>query len=137
MLPTVVITVQEDDRVCQELHFEQPQASCLVGRSSACAVRLPTDPAHEVVSRRHCVLDIEPPFAWVRDLGSLNGTFLNGVCIGARDPDEEPHQGRRYRLYAGDVLRVGNSLLRIDVLPGEPSDNSETIAEHACEACPV
>jgi pSer/pThr/pTyr-binding forkhead associated (FHA) protein len=137
MPPTVVLTVEETSRVCQEWRFDKPQQSCVVGRSSTCEVRLPSDLEHEAVSRRHCVLDLEPPAAWVRDLGSLNGTFLNGVCIGAREPGEEPRRGRQYRLYNGDVLRVGNTLLRFEVLPGEPSNDTEPVLEHTGEACLV
>jgi serine/threonine-protein kinase len=135
MPPTVVLTVQDGDDVCKELHFEGSPVSCMVGRSSDCQVRLPSDEVHDGVSRRHCLLDVEPPFAWVRDLGSLNGTYLNGVCIGARE-SAEAVRGRRYRLYPGDVIRVGTTLLRFDVVA--ESAGAAAVQEPAtCEACPV
>jgi serine/threonine protein kinase len=54
--------------------------SVLIGRRRDCAILLPDD--H--VSRHHCEIEIDPPFARARDLGSLNGTWLNGALIGRR-----------------------------------------------------
>jgi serine/threonine-protein kinase len=47
-----------------------------VGRASDCLIRLPSDLEYCIVSRHHCLLDIAPPEVRVRDLGSLNGTFV-------------------------------------------------------------
>jgi pSer/pThr/pTyr-binding forkhead associated (FHA) protein len=115
MQPTVVITVQEGDRISQEVRIRR-KASCTVGRSSDCEVRLPCDNAHFRISRRHCVLDVDPPVAWVRDLGSLNGTYVNGRCIGQRGSTDTLPGGQRCRLSPGDVIRLGSTLLRYDVL---------------------
>jgi two-component system, NtrC family, response regulator HydG len=49
----------------------------LVGQSVACALRL-TDPH---VSRRHVAVDVGPAGLLVSDLGSLNGTRVNGLRI--------------------------------------------------------
>ncbi|MDR1029133.1 MAG: protein kinase [Clostridiales Family XIII bacterium] len=57
------------------------------GRRNDCAVMLPDSR----VSRRHCALDISPPYVLVRDLSSLNGTWLNGTLIGGRN--KEPNAG--------------------------------------------
>lgn len=51
----------------------------LVGQSVACALRL-TDPH---VSRRHIAVDAGPGGLQVTDLGSLNGTRVNGLRIDA------------------------------------------------------
>jgi predicted component of type VI protein secretion system len=48
-----------------------------VGRSRDCSLRLPD----ETVSR-HCRLDLDTQGASVQDLGSLNGTFVNGQLVG-------------------------------------------------------
>jgi pSer/pThr/pTyr-binding forkhead associated (FHA) protein len=40
---------------------------------------------------------------WVEDLGSTNGTFVNGSKIEART-----------RLRSGDVLRIGQTELRVE-----------------------
>ncbi|MBL8684963.1 MAG: sigma 54-dependent Fis family transcriptional regulator [Myxococcales bacterium] len=52
--------------------------------SSASADLVVIDPA---VSRLHCELEPRPDGVWIRDLGSRNGTFVNGVMVtGARLP---------------------------------------------------
>lgn len=64
----------------------------LIGRGEDCHLR----PRSDSVSRRHCVLTIEESRVLVRDLGSRNGTAVNGETI----------TGDRV-LASGDLLRVG------------------------------
>jgi pSer/pThr/pTyr-binding forkhead associated (FHA) protein len=40
------------------------------------------------ISRYHCLLDINSPDIRVRDLGSLNGTIVNGKKIGQRQRNQ-------------------------------------------------
>jgi hypothetical protein len=47
---------------------------CVVGRHPDCDRRL----HNPVVSRRHCAFWLRDGRAWVKDLGSRNGTGLNG-----------------------------------------------------------
>ncbi len=46
----------------------------IVGRQQGCGLRIPSGE----VSRRHCVLCIQDGYLTVEDLGSANGTFVNG-----------------------------------------------------------
>lgn len=55
------------------------------------------------VSRRHAAFDYDPKGWVVEDLGSTNGTEVNGERV------------TRCRLYTGDRLRVGNTLLEVRV----------------------
>jgi pSer/pThr/pTyr-binding forkhead associated (FHA) protein len=93
---------------------------CSIGRASDCTIRLPNDYLNWTVSRHHCLLEIDPPLVRVSDLGSLNGTFVNGEPIGHRDPraraDEfllpsEP----AHALEDGDELRVGENVFEVGV----------------------
>ena len=70
----------------------------LIGRADECDVR----PLGEEVSRRHCLLETEGDGLGVKDLGSRNGTYVNGVRI------EELVQ-----LHDGDIVRVGPLELRV------------------------
>ncbi|WP_437516771.1 FHA domain-containing protein [Sorangium sp. So ce1099] len=70
-------------------------AHCLVGRSSACALRL-DDP---LASAEHARLSFASGAWSVRDLGSRNGTWLN---------DERLDPGTTRPLSAGDRLAFGN-----------------------------
>ena len=46
----------------------------LIGRAAECQLRL----SSLNVSRRHCLLRVSPTEAWVTDLHSSNGTYVNG-----------------------------------------------------------
>lgn len=76
----------------------------LIGRQDDCQIRI----AAASVSRHHCEVVAGGSGVRVRDLGSSNGTFVNGQKV----DDAE--------LAAGDVLEIGTMLfvVRID---GEPA----------------
>lgn len=89
----------------------------LFGRADDCHARLPDDP---LVSRHHFLLEVHPPNARLRDLGSLNGTYVNDTRYGGRDEGETPEQAaaRRYpeiNLKAGDRIEVGDTLFTLQV----------------------
>jgi len=50
---------------------------CIIGRGKGSTVTLP----HPLVSRQHCELFEADGQLWVRDLGSLNGTYVNNEKI--------------------------------------------------------
>jgi pSer/pThr/pTyr-binding forkhead associated (FHA) protein len=61
-------------------------AEVFIGRSSACAIPL-RSVADTVVSKRHAVVTFDKNgAATIRDLGSRNGTFLNGKPVRAPTP---------------------------------------------------
>jgi len=75
-----------------------------VGRGAESAVRLDA----RNVSRRHARLTLENGTAFVEDLGSRNGTLVNG----------QPLRGRR-KLRGGDVLQVADEVLCIEDGPAQ------------------
>lgn len=84
--------------------------SLVLGKAKDCTVRFDDD----TVSRYHCYIDINPPMVVVRDLGSLNGTYLNDEKIGQRDPSLSPEEARQleytaFQMKSGDSLRLGKS----------------------------
>lgn len=70
----------------------------LIGRAEQCDVR----PLSEEVSRRHCAITVGPAEVWVEDLGSRNGTLVNGVKI-----------TERTKVVDGDIVKVGSLELRV------------------------
>lgn len=72
-------------------------ASLLIGRSSACQLVL----ADDTVSRRHAELRVEEDCWVLRDLGSSNGTWVNGRRV--IEAEVRP----------GDVVQLGASALRL------------------------
>ena len=105
---------------------------CLVGRAGDCSLQLPNDFIHLDVSRHHCLLDVDPPHVRVRDLGSRNGTFLNGRRVQpAAVPDAEGPApfDPRFALEDGDVLNLGGTIFRV-VIP-TPTDGPTPVLERA------
>lgn len=79
----VTLTITQGKLKGNVFTFEE-RKTCMVGRSTECDLQLPDDEAHRKTGRHHCLFDINPPDIRVRDLGSLNGTFVNGKRIGQR-----------------------------------------------------
>src|SRR5215208_364201 len=72
----------------------------LIGRSEAAHLCLPED---RYFSRNHCLLEIAPPRCFLRDLGSLNGTYVNGQKV------QEAY------LRNGDQVQGGQTVLAVEV----------------------
>ena len=89
----------------------------IFGRDPSCHMCLPNDP---MVSRHHFILEVNPPDACIRDLGSMNGTFVDGTKHGGREGNETPEEGakRKYpevNLNNGDSITVGETRLKVCV----------------------
>ena len=81
----------------------------LLGTSPVCTVQL-TDPE---ISRRHAALAITATHVQFIDLGSTNGTTINGVAV------------KEVSLYGGEAIRMGSSLLSIQRGAAKPWDFGE------------
>jgi pSer/pThr/pTyr-binding forkhead associated (FHA) protein len=87
---------------------------CPVGRADDCMLHISGDVTNLVLSRRHCVLEIDAPAVRVRDLGSRNGTFVNGRKVGQREKGALPGEATSaeraaVELHDGDRLALGTS----------------------------
>ena len=85
--------------------FSLPSSVTVIGRRQDCDLCVPM----MVVSRRHCELNMDQGQLRVRDLGSRNGTFLNGERI------EEA------LVNPGDIVQIGpvSFVAQIDGVPAE------------------
>src|SRR5215813_9294835 len=72
----------------------------LIGRNPEAHLCLPND---RFFSRNHCLLEISPPRCFLRDLGSTNGTFVNGRRLLASF------------LKSGDRIQCGETVLSVEV----------------------
>jgi pSer/pThr/pTyr-binding forkhead associated (FHA) protein len=63
----------------QGKRIKVPEGEVLIGRDETSGIRIGSDD----VSRQHCRLTATPNGLLVRDLGSRNGTFVDGVPIGS------------------------------------------------------
>ena len=73
----------------------------MIGRSEDSHFCLPHD---RFFSRHHCLVEIAPPQAFLRDLGSTNGTFVNGLRV------ESTY------LKHGDRIQGGETVLEVQVI---------------------
>jgi hypothetical protein len=80
--------------------FELNSAQLTIGRGNQNDIAIATD---EYASARHARFEPRQDGVWVQDLGSTNGTYLNGTRL------ERPR-----RLSRGDVVRVGETDLRFE-----------------------
>jgi hypothetical protein len=84
----------------------------LVGRSSDLEMVLVED----MVSRKHARISVTGDQIWIEDLGSTNGTFVNGEKI------------QRTRLKEGDRVLIGTSILKL-ISGDAPRDASDAKRE--------
>jgi pSer/pThr/pTyr-binding forkhead associated (FHA) protein len=119
MCARVKLTVKDRVLPVREFVFGN-RTVCTVGRAQDCYLQMPGDLLHRAISRHHCVLDIDPPNVLVRDLGSRNGTFINGKKIGQRDQGLSPEQANASDLpecpvQPGDTIQLGDTILEVTV----------------------
>lgn len=125
MDPTISLIVTRGPLAGQKFDFRQ-ETTCVVGRARDCTISLPLEVEHLDVSRHHCQLEISPPNVRIRDLGSLNGTFVNGQKIGQRDWRPAPRNGDdtqwpTVELHGGDEIRLGDHTAFRVCMDGERS----------------
>ena len=107
--------------------FEQHE-TFMIGRSEDSHFCLPQD---RYFSRHHCILEIAPPQCFLRDLGSTNGTFVNGIRV------------ETCYLKSGDRIQGGETVLEVEVstesgltpVLGQPQVRTSTIPSLVTVQC--
>jgi serine/threonine protein kinase len=122
----------------------------LFGRSPDCHAELAADDT--TASRHHFLLEVNPPQARLRDLGSLNGTHVNGVKHGGRGREESPEEASRRKLPEvdlrdGDHIRVGATVFEVGIeghrstapadLPGDDAAPLESVLSQRPHTAPT
>src|SRR5262249_13513128 len=88
------------------VHIPFPSDSFLIGRAADGPGNLMRDPE---LSRQHARLSLRDGRTLIEDLGSTNGTFVNGAAV------TEP-----VTLSEGDEIRLGTSELRVEATAAAP-----------------
>lgn len=91
--------------------IEVPEGDSIVGRALSCILRF-NEPS---VSRQHCRLRVHGGRVTITDLGSSNGTFVNGVQISSST-----------ELHTNDVIQLGNRTFTVVVGPPEDGASDKT-----------
>jgi len=108
-----VVVVEDGART--ELEFRAPVVT--VGRSVDNDIRV----SGSMVSRHHCRIESGAEGTWVHDLGSANGTLVNGERVDRR------------LISARDELQVGRTLLTVEPLDGAPEGETSDGGDGADE----
>jgi predicted component of type VI protein secretion system len=96
-----------------------PLGSYVFGRGVECHIR----PNSEWVSRQHCQLLVSQETASIRDLGSRNGTLINGERV----------VGER-ALNNGDQLQIGPLVFEVRLEPTPAPTSEVSLGVPACAA---
>src|SRR5271170_597285 len=91
----------------------------IIGRSSDLDMVLVED----MVSRRHAKISSSEADVFIQDMGSTNGTFVNGEKIAGRA-----------LLHEGDRILVGTSIIKVVAVEGSVAQQTEAEARRRLEA---
>ena len=100
----VILEVVEGTQAGKRFEFDRHD-TFMVGRSDKAHFCIPND---LYFSRFHFMVEANPPECFLRDLGSTNGTHVNGEPV------------VQARLNDGDLIRAGRTYFRVRVLAAEP-----------------
>ena len=124
MSPTLILKVVDGPHVGQELVCTD-RGIVTIGRSKDCTLCLCGEWPDMLVSRRHCQIEMLWNGVEIRDLESVNGTFVNGRRIGhAREGEAPIVAASKLPLEDGDYIRIGDSLIHVS-LAAAPADKSD------------
>jgi serine/threonine-protein kinase len=111
---TVILRVTEGPHQGQEYVFDRHD-TFVVGRSPQVHLPVPDDRS---LSREHFLIEINPPNCYLKDMGSTNGTRVNGVKVAET------------RLHDGDRISAGKCGFQIQV-----SNTRDALPRVHCRAC--
>jgi hypothetical protein len=97
--PTAHVVIERSPSLEAGASFALGTAPVTIGRSGENAITLAAD---EFASGHHARIEPLRDGLWIVDLGSTNGTYVNGAPVAGRE-----------RLAEGDLVRVGETELRI------------------------
>ena len=120
-------------KVILKMHYSSGEEEEIVfnGRDTFIVGRAKTNTHSQLrgdryISRHHFILEISPPHCFLKDLGSTNGTKVNGVKLSKGDTVE---------LSSGDEIYVGRTTLNIDIQQDSPQVYMAKEIELRCVEC--
>src|SRR5262245_37228184 len=117
MATSVRLTVLTGPHANRKFCFCGP-TRCFVGRALDCFVQLSGAERDQLISRHHCQLHVDPPSLHVEELGSTNGTYINGTKV----PTDKDIPAEMFlseppgvAISDGDLLTVGGTTLQVAI----------------------
>jgi len=119
----VILDLTYESGEKERIEFVEPE-TFVVGRSKHNThSQLKGD---KYISRHHFILEINPTNCFLKDLGSTNGTKINGVRL---------TKGETRELFAGDEIYVGRTTINIDIKKGSQENIHLKFPEIRCVEC--
>ena len=131
MAAKVIIDVTAASRKKSVFSYEDHD-TFIVGRMGDCHVCIEDD---GYLSRHHFILEVNPPNARLHDLGSLNGTYINGKKFGGRTVFETPEEALvKYKfpwvvLKNEDVIKTGDTIFKVVI------ETPDLLVKIKCQKC--
>jgi pSer/pThr/pTyr-binding forkhead associated (FHA) protein len=94
------LVVEQSEAIAAGETFDAGPVPLTIGRADDNTIALDGD---EFASGHHARIESQRDGVWILDLGSTNGTFVNGERV----------EGRR-QLHRGDLVQIGNTELRFE-----------------------
>jgi len=94
------IVVVQSPVLDDDAEWELNSAAVAIGRSGQNDITLDSD---DYASARHARIEPRRDGVWLEDVGSTNGTYLNGIRV-----------TRPRKLTPGDIVRIGETELRYE-----------------------
>jgi serine/threonine-protein kinase len=117
---SITLTVQAGPQVGRSFIFDTHD-TFLVGRGEDVHFRLPDDPS---MSRKHFLLEVNPPLCRLQDLRSRTGTSVNGRRI------------ESVELSNGDIIHAGSTVFLVSIETAGDDDPNRTVAPLSGQALP-
>jgi serine/threonine protein kinase len=117
----VTLTVQAGPQVGRSFVFADHD-TFLVGRGEDVHFRLPDDPS---MSRKHFLLEVNPPLCRIQDLKSRTGTTVNSRRVESTE------------LANGDLVQAGQTVFLVSIDGTGEDDPDATVAPAASQSEPI
>jgi hypothetical protein len=117
----------------------EEHGTLIFGREEDCEAMLPG--GDNTASRHHFLLEVVPPAARIQDIGSRNGTKINGTKYGGRPAHMTPEEARNLDypvidLKDGDKIQVGETTFNVRVeLPADCCQCGDPIPDKYRKLC--
>ena len=135
MAATIRLTVLTGPHKGNRYCFRGPSGKIL-GRGSTCDICFCGAGQDLCISRRHCLLTFDPPNVCVDDLGSANGTYVNGLSCAAAASDVSSRQDSvPIAANDGDILTIGGTSLEINIIDCPEWIEEERVTKNCPVAC--
>jgi pSer/pThr/pTyr-binding forkhead associated (FHA) protein len=137
MFERVILKAMNGEGKGREFILEN-EMDYVLGRALDCSCVV-EDP-YRLVSRRHCRIDVRAPLVHIQDLGSRNGTQINGKNIGRTTNgkwfEEFMHEEyEEYPLNDGDILQIAGYEFQVKLEPSFPCAAAIPCAEEELCVC--